>query len=218
VSAEQLGIPERIGEVRLDLQSADPDEQLLGAGLLAYWTKLLTGAGQQAAEAAPAIKYQPPDDVTLEECQVGSILCHVGPDAGWKMLEPFLDATEERLTVAMYDFYASQIISTMVNLGKNSTRSLELVLQEDKSDETQAVADIKKAWQNFQYTPASVHGPQRIFNNSFHTKVAVRDGKSLWLSSGNWSPKQSGCRIDYVLAPDCQILREGLRLRLEQPV
>ena len=188
LSAEQLGISERVGAVLVDVQPADAEEQLLGAELLPEWTQLLTGASLEAAGGEPPIKYEPPDDVTLEECRVNNILCHVGPDAGWKMLERFLDATDERLTVAMYDFNATQIIDTLVSLGKNSERSLELVLQEDKANETQAVADIEKAWkQRMQYTRASVHGTNRIFNNSFHTKVAVRDGKAIWLSSGNWS-------------------------------
>ncbi len=117
-----------------------------------------------------------------------NVLCHIGPDAGWSTLEPFLDGTEERLTVAMYDFDAAQIVDSVVNLGKKSDRTLKLILQEDKTAETQGVAEIKDVWKKrFDYVPAAVHGPKRIFNNSYHTKVAVRDGKAFWLSSGNWS-------------------------------
>jgi len=188
-TADQLHIPRTIGETRIDVQPADPQEQLQGPALLSYWTQLLTGAGEEAAEVAPAIKYQPPKDFHLDECKVHNILCHVGPDAGWKTLEPFLDATAERLTVAMYDFDAPQIVEAMVALGRKNDCQFQLILQEDKTEETEAVADLKKAWRaRFAYTPALVHGPDRIFNNSFHTKVAVRDGNAFWLSSGNWSP------------------------------
>jgi phosphatidylserine/phosphatidylglycerophosphate/cardiolipin synthase-like enzyme len=188
VTAEELGAPASIGDTPVTVQPADPDEQLLGfAGVIAYWKKLLSEGAE--AEAAPAIAYVPPADVELEECKVHNILCHVGPDSGWETLEPFLDGTEESLTVSMFDFYAEQIIKTMVALGKNSDRKLELVLQEDKADESNAVAKLKKAWKDrLQYTKASVSGPNRQFNNSVHTKLAVRDGKSFWLSSGNWTP------------------------------
>src|SRR5206468_12971573 len=73
--------------------------------------------------------------------------------------------------------------------GKTGNRSLELILQEDKTDETDAVSGIGKSWkERFAYAPAVVSGPNRVFANSYHTKVAVRDGSAFWLSSGNWSP------------------------------
>jgi len=189
VSAERLGIPDKIGETLIDVQPADPEEQLLGPNLLSYWTELLTGAGEEAGRLPPPIKYKPPKDVHLVECNVHNILCHVGPDAGWKTLEPFLETTEERLTVAMFEFDAPQIIETMVDLGENKDRDFQLILQEDETEKKDTLPDLKRAWSNrFEYIPALVHGPNRIFNNSYHTKVAVRDGTAFWLSSGNWSP------------------------------
>jgi phosphatidylserine/phosphatidylglycerophosphate/cardiolipin synthase-like enzyme len=49
---------------------------------------------------------------------------------------------------------------------------------------------LNASWgdERFTFTRASVSGPNRVFNNSYHTKVAVRDSSAFWLSSGNWSP------------------------------
>lgn len=186
-AADAPSVPASIGDVRIDVQPASPEEQLLGKEVLTVWTRMLTGTAE--AEAAPAINYTPPPDVTLEPCPVHNILCHVGPDAGWNTLEPFLDGTEQALTVAMYDFQAPHVIKTVVDIGRSSSRTLRLVLQEDKSEETDAVAELKNSWKTrLDYTEAAVKGPHRIFNNSFHTKVAVRDHVAFWLSSGNWSP------------------------------
>jgi phosphatidylserine/phosphatidylglycerophosphate/cardiolipin synthase-like enzyme len=48
---------------------------------------------------------------------------------------------------------------------------------------------LSESWgDRLDFVAASVRGPNRIFNNSYHTKVAVRDSKAVWISSGNWSP------------------------------
>ncbi len=45
VLPSDVNIPQQIGDVRVRVQPADPEEQLLGgAGILAYWTKLLAGS------------------------------------------------------------------------------------------------------------------------------------------------------------------------------
>ncbi len=38
----------------------------------------------------------------------------------------------------------------------------------------------------FEHTWASVRGPNRLIQSSYHIKVASRDGEEFWLSSGNW--------------------------------
>jgi phosphatidylserine/phosphatidylglycerophosphate/cardiolipin synthase-like enzyme len=183
---QELGIPQKMGDINVDVQQADPLEQLSEANALPFWTQLLTGS---LPEAAPHIGYVPPTTVTLDECKVRNITCHVGPDAGWTTLGPFLEGTTGTLTVAMYDFDADQIVTAMADLGKSTDAKFQLILQEDKAAETGAVNKLKSAWRDrFEYTRAVVSGPNRIFNNSFHTKVAVRDSKAFWLSSGNWSP------------------------------
>jgi phosphatidylserine/phosphatidylglycerophosphate/cardiolipin synthase-like enzyme len=63
-----------------------------------------------------------------------------------------------------------------------------MILQVSTND--QGIKDtLEGSWPNrLEFTQASVSGPNRIFNNSYHTKVAVRDSSAFWLSSGNWSP------------------------------
>jgi hypothetical protein len=184
--AEQDRLPERIGTVAVDVLEADPMDRVAGVGTLEDWERLVSGL---ALEAAPLINYKAPDLELDRIYKVNNILCHVGPDAGWKVLGPFLEGTNERLTVAMFDFYASQVLETLTRLGAAGNTSLTLILQTDKAHEPDAVVKLAQVWgDRLEFTPAVVSGPNRLFANSFHTKVAVRDRKALWLSSGNWTP------------------------------
>ena len=184
---QAVSVPATVDGIPVRVQPADLDEQRLGTGVLASWRKIIAPSASVEERAAPSIGYTPPE-TPLAECEVNHILCHIGPDSGWQTLEPFLKGTESTLTVSMYDFYAPQIIDTMVEMGSGS-RDFEMVLQVDKPEERTAVGELKDAWgERFKFTPAVVSGPHRIFANSYHTKVAVRDSKAFWLSSGNWSP------------------------------
>ena len=49
------------------------------------------------------------------------MLCHVGPDAGWPVLKPFLEATESTLSVAMYDFNADYIAKSFIETVRDKT-------------------------------------------------------------------------------------------------
>ncbi|MXN92876.1 phospholipase [Flavobacterium sp. Sd200] len=162
---------------------ASPLELTFGVLPLSAWEGLLP-------EAAPAIHYKAPDParVALVEMNVSDINCHVGPDAGWSILKPFLEGAKKTLTVAMYEFYANHIKDTVNGIGDKGDVSLRMILQVDKND-LNAEAMLTKSFGNkLEFVKASVSGPNRIFNNSYHTKVAVRDSESFWLSSGNWSP------------------------------
>ena len=44
-------------------------------------------------------------------------------------------------------------------------------------------------------------GGSRRFQSAYHEKVAVRDSRSFWLSSGNWS-NRSQPEIDPIANPD----------------
>lgn len=174
------GTIEKVGVVS---RTITPQEVIEGIIPLTAWKGIIE-------EAAPQIGYRSPDPkiLRLEETQVSDILCHVGPDSGWSVLEPFLKATQKTLTVAMYEFYARHIIDCITELSENKERSLKMILQVDKNDQD-APERLKQEWgDRLDFVKASVSGPARIFNNSYHTKVAVRDSSAFWLSSGNWSP------------------------------
>jgi hypothetical protein len=141
-------------------------------------------------ESDPVIGYEPPAEevVALREVHVNNIQCHIGPDSGWSMLQPFLKDTNHSLTIAMYEFYADHVVDTIMSMGNQSDLSLKMILQVDANDE-QIPEQLNANWgERAQLVRAAVRGPNRIFNNSYHTKVAVRDSGTIWLSSGNWSP------------------------------
>lgn len=179
----------------VDVVAADPRDILAPPSDAAGW-RVVYGEGPaagtaEAAEAAKVIGYKPPPKrtVQLEKCEVRDVLCHIGPDSGWTTLRSFLSRTSKSLTVAMYELTAPHVADLLIELaGDAPTAALALILQEN-ADETETVSELESAWRNrFDYAKAVVSGPKRIFANSYHTKVAVRDGSAVWLSSGNWSP------------------------------
>jgi len=173
-----------IGNIPVEQRLASPLEIKEGFISLQAWE----GVEQEAGKQPPNINYTPPTNVSLDEHQVSNITCHVGPDAGWRTLKPFLEGTTKSLTVAMFEFYAKHIQDTMTELGEQTEASLNMILQVDKNDED-AQKLLENSWgDRVNFVKASVKGPNRIFNNSYHTKVAVSDSKAFWLSSGNWSP------------------------------
>src|SRR6185312_679493 len=181
-------LPERLDGVPVQMLPASPLELLQGAPRVDSWEWL---AQPTALEATPEIGYEPPSDARLERVKVaGPVVCHVCPDVGWATLEPFLQKAEQRLTVAMFDFYAEHIISFFERLAVDKpAMKLELILQVDPQKEDAIVSRLEDAWgERLTLAPAVVSGPHRVFANSYHTKVAVRDGTAFWLSSGNWTP------------------------------
>lgn len=181
--AEIGQIPSELNGISVQTQTATPLEQLEGVIPLDAWTGALP-------EAAPNIHYTPPDphDVSLQEEKVHNITCHIGPDSGWITLKPFLEGTKHTLTVAMYEFYAPQILTTVTNLGNNTNLSVDMILQVSANDKD-TEAQLQTTWHDrLKFVPALVSGPNKIFANSYHIKVAVRDSSAFWLSSGNWSP------------------------------
>lgn len=175
-------IPANIAGIPVKTREITPLETVEGVLPLSAWEGIVP-------EAAPEIGYVPPTPPpALETVKVHNITCHVGPDSGWKTLKPFLEGTTESLTVAMYEFYADHIVDTVTRLGEESEAKLNMILQVSSNDE-EVEGTLHDSWGNrLGFTRASVSGPDRIFNNSYHTKVAVRDSNSFWLSSGNWSP------------------------------
>ena len=181
---EQVGpVPTVVGGVPVEKRAASAQEIVEGLAPLSVWEGVVP-------EAVPQIAYTPPDPpLALEEARVHNITCHVGPDSGWTTLKPFLDGTTTSLTVAMYEFYAEHVIDAVTQLGEEENEAkLNMILQVSPNDED--IEDtLSNSWgDRLEFTRAVVSGPGRIFNNSYHTKVAVRDSNAFWLSSGNWSP------------------------------
>ena len=210
----QMRIPSTLGGVPVDLEIADPFQQLLSVGeteaapLIRRRPQLLideiqaTAAEAELIEAVPIITYEPPPNGDLSPVTGAmTITCHVSPDAGWKVLKPFLEGTNSKLHLGMYDFTAPHIYRTTRTLLKESSVEWQQVLgpkeslpTEDDVDSTKAndlkessvVRGLKRvASDRFSNTFAHV-GSGKTFASAYHIKVAVRDNRAFWLSSGNW--------------------------------
>jgi hypothetical protein len=153
--------------------------------------------GARVLATKPSIPYSGPDGVTLAPVSgTFGFTCHASPDAGWPTLKAFLAATEKTLTVGLYDFTSEHILDqvekdlltktmaiTLDNPAKNPTAD------QTDSDSLKALGDtlgdsFSSAWALVRSNPAV---PRWIYPTAYHIKVAVRDSRSVWLSSGNWN-------------------------------
>jgi len=153
------------------------------------------------------IIYQAPDDVPLATVdEVMKLKLHISPDAGWPCLQEFLGETEERLVIGMYDFGARHIRDAIV--AKPDLEEVVLVMQSGESLGTgtkkQDLPDAEVAkslsdtfGERFHFGWVKLGIKNGWAANSYHIKVAVRDSKAFWLSSGNW---QSSNQPDVDLA------------------
>src|SRR5262249_53936945 len=111
--------------------------------------------------------------------------------------------TRARLAVAMYQFTAPHIFEAVRRAMEPAERRLELVLHPrperppksgikayDLDEESQVIAPLREAMgDRFTMSWATLSSranPEGLWASAYHIKVAVRDGKALWLSSGNW--------------------------------
>ncbi|MBV8915266.1 MAG: hypothetical protein JOZ05_19785, partial [Acetobacteraceae bacterium] len=165
------------------------------------------GAEVFSAELVRTSRYVPPPGLKLDPVSGPfNVLCHASPDAGWRTLSPFLAGMQSRLTVAMYDFTAPHIMRGLEAAAIRANADVSLILDpgvslnngdepnnpksgdfsEDKvRDDIEAKLKDKFAfvWAAVSHKGKVAHG---IFPTAYHIKVAVRDGQSFWLSSGNW--------------------------------
>ena len=147
--------------------------------------------------------YEPPDtpNLPLVEEKMGLTVC-VSPEAGWSELESFLGGTRKRLTVAMYQFTAPHVFKAVEEAVTPGHRTFELVLhpfvepptkgvkEHDLKTKTEVLRPLDDEMRNrFEHAWATfktAKRPDGLWASAYHIKVAVRDGKAGWLSSGNW--------------------------------
>jgi hypothetical protein len=154
----------------------------------------------QAAASAPVSNYRKRPDLPLNLVEDDmEVIAHASPDAGWPTLRSFLGRIETRLTVGMYEYTAPHILEAMQAAFSSNTKALSLVLQnrnearkpgsptEHDLLEQQTVDALEHDLAHrFDFAWASVKGRNRLFDTSYHIKVAVRDAAEFWLSSGSW--------------------------------
>jgi hypothetical protein len=165
---------------------------------------LLTGPDALAFGPPKEGTYEPldPPDLPLIDESMKATIC-VSPEAGWGELETFLAGTRQRLTVAMYQFTAPHIFEAVQKAVAPAERTFELVLHprpekpprsgvkaHDLNEETGVLDPLaKELKQRFKMSWATLISkahPDGLWASAYHIKVAVRDGDSTWLSSGNW--------------------------------
>lgn len=204
-------IPALLDGVPTDVTWADPYERLAARGNEAaavFEPRLLIDQIQSRLtesdllEALPTTTYEKPKGLDLEPVAGAmTITCHVSPDAGWKVLEPFLGATKDSIVLGMYDFTAPHVYAAVRGLLRDSEVKWKQTLgpneslpSEDDVDSNKAgdltekhiVTGLKRLARD-RFDNAFAHtGAGKTFASSYHIKVAVRDKKSFWLSSGNW--------------------------------
>jgi hypothetical protein len=146
----------------------------------------------------PTVPYAPPGNATLAPVtdKMSITLC-ASPDAGWLELSQFLQGIGNQLTVGMYDFTSAHVLAA-VQSALSGKQKLSLVLDHpplnhtaDQSDERTEAILAKQLNNRQQFAwAAEAKDPMvkaAIFPNAYHIKVAVKDGKIFWLSSGNWN-------------------------------
>jgi hypothetical protein len=175
---EELAVPTFPGEVSFEA----PDPSALMA----------------AKAAKPSVKYQPPKGVSLAPITADmKLLLHVSPEQGWAQLSTFLNSAKENLVIGMYEFTAPHIEKAMLN-ALESPEKLMLTLDSPpaKGSREQTVEDTEQHLEtklgkrlDFAWALAGLghEAPAKAFPTSYHIKVAVKDGKSVWLSSGNFN-------------------------------
>ena len=201
-----LNIPEQLDGVLVDVAPASPREQLLALSPEQQKTVDMSYAADMD-EVIRTSRYVPPEHLSLDQVERGmTVLCHVSPDAGWPTLKQFMRGVTQRLTVGMYDFTAPHVLTQLVASMKTVKGPLRLVLDpklalnspgegdnpkaNDKTEDT-VREELEKALGkrlDFVWAAIKLQGKTTagIFANSYHIKVAVRDGRAFWLSSGNW--------------------------------
>jgi hypothetical protein len=175
--------PRQLGPYRVCVLQADPMRQLMASADM-------TGIAKMVTESASDLSYEriagDPIDRAFEVG--GSFLCHAGPDAGWSTLKPFLEATEDTLSVAMYDFNADYIAKSFIDTVRGNHIQVTLTWDDGMTTPETAIRAKLKASLGQQLDGWVVQcGNGRRFASAYHEKVAVRDSRSFWLSSGNWS-------------------------------
>ncbi len=133
-----------------------------------------------------------------------TVTLHISPEAGWRVLSKFFEGDDyNRITIGMYNFTAPHIINSVRSAIQPAGHRMTLTLDrktddigggnksEDWPEEKVMKTLHKDGGDRFQWTPASVSGPGRLFATSYHIKVAVlgsgETSQRFWLSSGNWA-------------------------------
>ena len=142
--------------------------------------ELLRPGMDPIAEAVTSIRYN------------DEVVCHVGPERSWEVLSRFLEGTKNELVSSIYEFHASHIAEAVEKELEDDSVKMKLVLDPQsrngpKAGEFDREQTLRRWTERFEFEPIFVPmGSSGLVASAYHIKVTVRDGKSFWLSSGNW--------------------------------
>lgn len=210
--AATFGVPVSIVDAAIEeqLAAAQRPEGAVAFGL----TPEMPGSRLESllSDVPPPLEFAPPKagayepldppDLPIVDDEMETTIC-VSPEAGWSQLQQFLAGTRQRLTVAMYQFTAPHIFKAVEEAVRSPGREFELVLHpipepparsgvkaEELDEKSEVLKPLGEELQDrFQFSWATLKSnqhPDGLWASAYHIKVAVRDGNSLWLSSGNW--------------------------------
>lgn len=162
-----------------------------------YELSRLDGGALFTERTANPVYHKPPNLSLPRVKERMKVLVHVSPEQGWPVLDDFLQQTNTKLTVGMYDFGAPHIVDAIATRLETKSANLELVIQYGSSvgtgtkagdtDDAETVRTLKGALgSNFEMQWANVGQSGSLWASAYHIKVAVRDSRAFWLSSGNW--------------------------------
>lgn len=176
-------VPRQLGPYRVAVMQADPMRQVM---------TLMSDApiADSVADSASGLTYKrlPGNPINATFKVKKPILCHVGPDAGWPVLRPFIEATKNTLSVAMYDFNADYIAKTYIETVLENDINAMLTWDDGMTaPETKIRTKLRNKLKDNLDGWIVRCGASRRFASAYHEKVAVRDSTAFWLSSGNWS-------------------------------
>ncbi|HKP02129.1 MAG TPA: phospholipase D-like domain-containing protein [Chthoniobacterales bacterium] len=159
------------------------------AGLVSP-TPAVSAALAAVAAGVPRVPYVPSKPPLAAVNEKMKMVCHASPDAGFRLLSQFFGQTEKTMTATMYEFTAKHILKKLI-VSLASSRKLRFIMDGGNAENETARAALKQSlktrmdfmWAAVADTPQVI---KAFFPTAYHIKVAVRDGKVFWLSSGNW--------------------------------
>jgi hypothetical protein len=172
-SGQQL-IPQEFLGIGVDVRTAGLAEQLFSFGI---------PLPASIEEVPRPGSYREPPRLQLKAVKERmKAVFHVSPDSGWPNLKAFISRIEGRLTATMYEWEAPHISDALFKALRRGR--LKMVTQ--RSGTKGAVEEMKqKLRDRFEHVWAST-GAGGLITSAYHIKVASRDEKEFWLSSGNW--------------------------------
>jgi hypothetical protein len=168
-------IPREFGKFGTDVRTATINDQIDYLGISLPELEAVPKSGV----------YKEPPSLKLEKvhAQMKAIF-HVSPDSGFPNLKSFFERIEKNLTATIYEWDAKHISDSLFKAISSNNGNLKMVTQRPGTKE--AVEEMKsKLGAQFDHVWASV-GAGKIVPSAYHIKVASRDEKEFWLSSGNW--------------------------------